>query len=106
MVLCFLTLPAGRLLAQDRPADVGQKEKPAGGETGTRSVEDRIFDKLVAQIGNSARTLHEVEPPSERILKPLALAPGAPPLLIFRYFDGKQRHRFGNLDLVMDDAGH
>jgi hypothetical protein len=23
-----------------------------------------------------------------------------------RYFDGKQRHRFGNLDLVMDDAGH
>ena len=34
------------------------------------------------------------------------IAPGAPPLLAFRYFEGKDRHRFGQLDLVLDDAGH
>jgi hypothetical protein len=27
-------------------------------------------------------------------------------LLAFRYFEGKDRHRFGQLDLVLDDAGH
>jgi hypothetical protein len=69
-------------------------------------VEDRILEQLVAQIAASARPLQVAENASERISKPPAIAPGAPPLLSFRYFDGKQRHRFGNLDLVMDDAGH
>jgi hypothetical protein len=50
--------------------------------------------------------LQVAEDCSDRISKPPSIAPGAPPLLSFRYFDGKQRHRFGNLDLVMDDAGH
>jgi hypothetical protein len=27
-------------------------------------------------------------------------------LISFRYFDGRQRHRFGGLDLVLDDASH
>ena len=27
-------------------------------------------------------------------------------LLGFRVFEGKLRHRFGDLDLVLDDAGH
>lgn len=40
-------------------------------------------------------------------LKPLArLAPGDPPLLAFRYLEDRRRHRFGELDLMMDDAGH
>jgi len=34
------------------------------------------------------------------------IAPGAPPLLSFRYFQGADRHRFGNSDLMLDDAGH
>jgi hypothetical protein len=34
------------------------------------------------------------------------LAPGAPPMLAFRYLDGRRRGRFGGLDLVLDDAGH
>ena len=43
---------------------------------------------------------------SER-LKPLGrLAPGAPPLLAFRYIDGRRRHRFGDMNLLLDDAGH
>jgi hypothetical protein len=34
------------------------------------------------------------------------LAPGAPPVLSFRYFDASERGRFGNLGLMTDDAGH
>jgi len=34
------------------------------------------------------------------------IAPGAPPMLAFRYLDGRRRGRFGGLDLVLDDAGH
>lgn len=43
---------------------------------------------------------------SERLRPAARLAPGDPPLLRFRYLDGKRRHRFGDLNLVMDDAGH
>ena len=46
------------------------------------------------------------EPPSERVSPPKLIAPGTPPLLSFRYFEGQARHRFGNFDLVVDDAGH
>jgi hypothetical protein len=46
------------------------------------------------------------ETPSER-LNPVSLyAPGAPPLLSFRYFDASDRGRFGNMGLVTEDAGH
>lgn len=61
---------------------------------------------LVKQIADSGRVLTIGEKPSERLNGPAKLAPGKPPLLAFRYFDGQRRHRFGNLDLVMDDAGH
>jgi hypothetical protein len=27
-------------------------------------------------------------------------------LLSFRYYEGKQHHRFGNSELMLDDAGH
>jgi hypothetical protein len=43
---------------------------------------------------------------SDRLRPDAFLAPGDAPLLRFRYLDGKRRHRFGDLDLVMDDAGH
>ena len=43
---------------------------------------------------------------AERLAPSARLAPGDAPLLRFRYLDGKRRHRFGDLDLVMDDAGH
>lgn len=46
------------------------------------------------------------ESPSERVAPPRLIAPGAPPLLSFRFFEGQARHRFGNFDLVVDDAGH
>ena len=35
-----------------------------------------------------------------------SVPPGAPPVLTFRYMEGASRHRFGDLDLTVDDAGH
>lgn len=43
---------------------------------------------------------------SERLRPAARLAPGDPPLLAFRYLEDRRRHRFGELDLMMDDAGH
>lgn len=54
----------------------------------------------------SGRVVELSEPPSERLARPRLIAPGAPPVLSFRYFDAADRGRFGNLGLMMDDAGH
>ena len=43
---------------------------------------------------------------SERLGPTGRLAPGDPPMLAFRYLEDRRRHRFGELDLMMDDAGH
>ena len=61
---------------------------------------------LVMQIAASGRMVSIAETPSQRIAARPALAPGQPPLLSFRYFEGKDRRRFTGLDLVLDDAGH
>jgi hypothetical protein len=61
---------------------------------------------LVRQVAASGRVLEIGVSPSERLAAPARIAPGVPPLLSFRFFEGKQRHRFGDLDLVIDDAGH
>jgi len=106
VLLCFLVLAASNILALDQPRAAAREEKPATGEPKTKRLEDRILDQLIAHVAASTRALQVAESASERISKPPAVAPGAPPLLSFRYFEGKQHHRFGNLDLVMDDAGH
>jgi len=103
-LLGILILTASHFLAQDRPRAAPQEEKPVNGKP--KPLEDRILDQLIGHVAASARALQVGESASERISKVPALAPGAPPLLSFRYFDGNQRHRFGNLGLVMDDAGH
>lgn len=72
------------------------------------SVEAQI-QKLIDSIDRSGRllTLIPTEPFLISTEKTLSLLPpGQPPVLAFRYFEGKDRHRFGNLDLVVDDAGH
>jgi hypothetical protein len=61
---------------------------------------------LIRQVADSGRVLELAVPPSQRLTPPARIAPGMPPLLSFRFFEGKQRHRFGDLDLVIDDAGH
>jgi hypothetical protein len=61
---------------------------------------------LIKQVAASGRVMELTVTPSERVSPPPRIAPGAPPLLSFRFFEGKDRHRFGALDLVIDDAGH
>jgi hypothetical protein len=65
-----------------------------------------IIVLLVEAIALSGRAVDISEAPSERLSPPKLLAPGAPPVLSFRYFDATDRGRFGNLGLMTDDAGH
>jgi hypothetical protein len=53
-----------------------------------------------------ARCADVYESPDERVKPSMKIAPGAPPLLSFRYFEGKMRQRFSGIDLMLDDAGH
>ena len=61
---------------------------------------------LIQQIAASGQIVEIAAQPSERLEPGRQIPPGAPPLLSFRLFEGQLRHRFGDLDLVMDDAGH
>ena len=58
----------------------------------------------IVALSSRATSLSQV--PSERLSPPKLFAPGAPPVLSFRYFDASDRGRFGNLGLMTDDAGH
>jgi len=86
--------------AQEKaPADEKQREQ-------ARSSRARSVERLIEEVAASGRVLALAQHPSERLRPREKLAPGSPPILAFRYLDGKRRHRFGDLDLVMDDAGH
>ena len=63
-------------------------------------------EDTLERILNSGRVQTLAVSASDRLRPEARLAPGDAPLLRFRYLDGKRRHRFGDLDLVMDDAGH
>ena len=65
-----------------------------------------VLAALLQAILLSGRVVSMCEPPSERLSPPTWIAPGAPPILSFRYFDASDRGRFGNLGLMTDDAGH
>jgi hypothetical protein len=57
-------------------------------------------------ISESGRCVSLGESPDTRIARIPLLSPGQPPLLSFRYYEGKLHHRFGNAELMLDDAGH
>jgi hypothetical protein len=65
-----------------------------------------LFASPLDDMALTGRAVELGLPPSERLNPPMELAPGAPPLLSFRYFDASDRGRFGNLGLMTDDAGH
>ncbi len=69
------------------------------------SSEDAV-ERVIDGISESGRVHGFGVSSSERLRPTALLAPGDPPLLRFRYLDGKRRHRFGDLNLVLDDAGH
>ncbi len=60
----------------------------------------------IQKIAASGQVVEIATSTKERLAPTPRIAPGAPPLLGFRKMEGQMRHRFGDLDLVMDDAGH
>ncbi|HLK66003.1 MAG TPA: hypothetical protein VKU19_21355 [Bryobacteraceae bacterium] len=64
------------------------------------------LDETVDQVAASGQVVGITATPEERLGPPALIAPGVPPALGFRMIEGKLRHRFGDLDLVLDDAGH
>jgi hypothetical protein len=83
------------------------REPAAIAATAERAAQpDAALKQKIEQIANTGRIQQIGESSSTRLNPAPPLAPGAPPILAFRYFDGQARHRFGDLDLVMDDAGH
>lgn len=67
---------------------------------------DERTANLVEQVSASGQVVEIATPASERLAPSDRIAPGVAPLLGFRMMEGKLRHRFGDLDLVLDDAGH
>jgi len=64
------------------------------------------LSRLTREIAASGQVLGLAVTPSQRVAPPARIAPGAPPLLSFRYYEAQQRHRFSNTELMLDDAGH
>ncbi len=64
------------------------------------------LDRLTKQIAASGQAVEVAATPSQRVAPRAEIAPGPPPLLAFRYYEGQQRHRFSNSELMLDDAGH
>jgi hypothetical protein len=62
--------------------------------------------RMTREIAVSGQVLELAVTPSERVAPPAQIAPGAPPLLSFRYYEAQQRHRVSNTELMLDDAGH
>ena len=57
-----------------------------------------------AQVSGRVLLLSDTD--ADRLGETLHVPPGMPPVLSFRYTEGLRRHGFGDLDLVVDDAGH
>ena len=74
----------------------------AASDAGSQTEEDRLLQTIL-----SGGRLELLGVTSQERLRPLGtLVPGDPPVLAFRYLEDRRRHRFGELDLMMDDAGH
>jgi hypothetical protein len=61
---------------------------------------------LLDAIGDSGRCTSFGSTPDARVSTPSLISPGPPPLLSFRFYEGKLHGRFGNAELMLDDAGH
>ena len=63
-------------------------------------------EALVKRISDSGRCVTLAESPDSKVNRRGQIAPGQAPILVFRYYEGKVHHRFGNDELMLDDAGH
>jgi hypothetical protein len=80
----------------------------AGAVTGSRTqpAQSETVRQAITEVAKSGRCTTLAESPDERVGPPRSLPPGPPPLLSFRYYEGKAHHRLGNSELMLDDAGH
>jgi hypothetical protein len=82
----------------------------AAGDAGSQQQDHSLAavaqTRAAREASDIARCADLFESPDERVKPSLKIAPGAPPLLSFRYFEGKMRQRFSGIDLTLDDAGH
>ena len=60
----------------------------------------------VQKVAESGRCVTLSDTPDKRVAPPPAIAPGPPPILSFRLYEGKRRGHFNNSELMLDDAGH
>ena len=72
----------------------------------TLAASSGTLDRLTREIAASGQVVELAVTPSERVSPTARIAPGQPPLLSFRYYEGQERHRFSNTELMLDDAGH
>jgi len=110
-IFILLLLTAQLALSQTPAGAAGRKQPdPAAARSSqaanVQNAAEASFSERVKQIAVSGRVQLIGETSATRLQPTAPLAPGAPPILAFRYFEGLARHRFGDLDLVMDDAGH
>jgi hypothetical protein len=112
MRIFILLLLTAHLALPQTPAGAAGRKQPdpasvrSSQGANVQNAAEASFSERVKQIAASGRVQLIGETSATRLQPTAPLAPGAPPILAFRYFDGQARHRFGDLDLVMDDAGH
>ena len=102
-LLMLVLLAAGAAQNSSKPARGSATEKRLSAPI--TPEQSRILT-LVRLIAESGRVVEIATSASERAEPRRQIAPGAPPLVSFRMFEGQMRHRFSNLGLVIDDAGH
>ncbi len=61
---------------------------------------------VMEKIDQSGRCATIGKTPEQRLTKQPVIAPGAPPVLSFKLYEDAKHHRFGNVDVMLDDAGH
>jgi len=82
---------------------MGQQKPPVQPPQSAAGTQEEV---LIEEIARSGRTLEAGDSASSRVAAQAQVPAGAPPLLSFRYYEGKQHYRFGDVDLMLDDAGH
>ncbi|HEX4810592.1 MAG TPA: hypothetical protein VH325_16770 [Bryobacteraceae bacterium] len=60
----------------------------------------------IEQTVASGRAVTVAERADQRVKQMPRIAPGPPPALSFRLYEGKSHHRYGDNGLMLDDAGH
>jgi hypothetical protein len=61
---------------------------------------------VMEKIDRSGRCATVGRTAEQRLTKQPVVAPGAPPVLSFKLYEDAKHHRFGNVDVMLDDAGH